>query len=184
MCAITCFCTKLYHPRFCTNRLWFLWNLSHTENYIAIPVALNDDTTGETGEPTIPPPLKHGPGERRASRRESNWHSQILRFPQKLPTTIPVPTPARILSYPLPTPRKPWLLAQALVLFRGLRPILIHVGVSTVLFRFTSKISPFFASCGFTELWATQILYFLFYLCITEFLLQAIASKLFFRERY
>lgn len=35
--------------------------------------------------------------------------------------------------YPPPTPRGPWLLAQALVLFRGLRPILIHVVVSTVL---------------------------------------------------
>lgn len=113
-----------------------------------IPVALDDDTTGgKTGEPSIPP-LKHGPGERRASRRESHWHSQILRFPQKLPTAIPGPHPGRSLSYPLPTPCGPWLLAQALVLFRGLRPILIRVGVSMVLSRSrgTSKIPPPFAS--------------------------------------
>lgn len=46
------------------------------------------------------------------------------------------PSPYRIVELlPSSNPRGPWLLAQALVLFRGLRPILIHVGVSTVLCR-------------------------------------------------
>jgi len=67
-------------------------------------------------------------------------------FPAEASNIASLPTPSLL---PSSNPRGPWLLAQALVLFRGPRPILIHLGVSTLPSspRGTLKISLLVARC-------------------------------------
>lgn len=155
--------------------LWFLpGNLSRTEGQ-AVPIVRDNDgdTTSRSDRRALAArtarPRSHHPlstdrgseGHRAANCTDTRRFSVSRRSFQ----TALLPTPARALTLRQP-PRGPWLLAQALVLFRGLRPILIHGGVSTVLFdsRGTSKISPFvLSSCSFNELWEAEIPYFFMY---------------------
>lgn len=153
------------------NGLWFPRNLSRTEGQ-AVPIARDDDTANRsrcalaarTARPRSHHPLstdRGSEGHRAANCTDTRRFSVSRRSFQ----TVPLPTRVRALTLRQP-PRGPWLLAQALVLFRGLRPILIHSGVSMVLSspRGTSKISPFVASsCNFNKLWAAKIPYFFMY---------------------
>lgn len=83
----------LYLPEFYTNWLWFPRNLCRAQRGSSRRSRRwRRHGTEKSAEPSLLshcapsiPPLKHGPGERRASRRELHWHSQILCFPQKLP---------------------------------------------------------------------------------------------------
>lgn len=127
-------------------KLWFPGN-SHTEGSLRLPRSRWRHNEYST-RPRSHHPLstdRGSEGYRVASCTDTRRFSVSRRSFQHEPS--PYPTAS---SYPLSTPPRTVapLLAQALVLFRGLRPILIHISVSTVLSSScrTLRISLFVAS--------------------------------------
>lgn len=106
-------------------------------------------------------------GHRVANCTDTRRFSVSRRSFQRDPLSLPVRG-----LLPSTNPRGPWLLAQALVLFHGPRPILIHVVVSTVLLPVRRR-RPLLSSSAPLNYERWKFIFYFFFVFLFFFFLHA-----------